>query len=160
MRRDDVDISYHNGTRGRPMVNVKVHGQWDLLSLAEKHRADFPDTRFVGWLESDRAKRSMDAAWESACEQGYEQAEQDAQEVFDFNTVKCWTAGRSGGWLVVEGLPDVDTWDAIMLGKWARFAKMARALADDVPYLMLDFLYHNAFVHDMDALGGIVPPAA
>jgi hypothetical protein len=47
---------------------------------------------------------------------------------------KVWSAGRSSGWCVVDGLPDVDSWDAIALGRWARFARDVRAIADDLPY--------------------------
>lgn len=157
MRRDDVEISYHNGTRGLPMVNVKVRGCWDLPWLAEQHRDDFPDTRFVPWLRDEAEQGAQEMAFEDACSSGFQQAEQDARDIFGTH-VECWSAGRSGGWLVVQGLPDVDTWDAIMLGKWARFAKLARGLADDVPYKMLDILYHNAFTWDMDAAAPVVPP--
>jgi hypothetical protein len=31
MRKSDVEISYHNGTAGMPMVNVKMH-RWTLTA--------------------------------------------------------------------------------------------------------------------------------
>ena len=60
--------------------------------------------------------------------------------------VKVYSDGRSGGWLVVHGLPDVESWDAIDLGRWAKFEKMIRGLVDDgYPY---DFIWHLHSIYE------------
>jgi hypothetical protein len=46
-------------------------------------------------------------------------------------TVDC--QGRSGGWLVVLGLPPVEEWDAVMVSRWNKFQNDVR---NDVDYQM------------------------
>jgi hypothetical protein len=72
---------------------------------------------------------------------------------------KVYSDGRSGGWLVVHGLPDVETWDAIALGRWAKFNKMIRDLVDEgYPY---DFVWHlhvnvyEPYVETFSRLGAV-----
>ena len=59
--------------------------------------------------------------------------------------VNVYSAGRSGGWLVVDGLPDIDTWDAIDLGVWRRFDKAVHAILDDYPYQYIWHLHVNVW---------------
>jgi hypothetical protein len=66
--------------------------------------------------------------------------------------------GRSDGWAMIaekraDGKigrswtsEDVESWDAIMVAKWAKFALIARQAADDVPYQYLSLLYLNVFL--------------
>lgn len=64
--------------------------------------------------------------------------------------VQVYSDGRSGGWLVVHGLPDVETWDAIALGQWAKFNKLIRGLADEgYPY---DFIWHAHTIFENQVL--------
>jgi len=157
VKKQDIDISYHSGTRGLPMVNVKV-GACSLHPSPQE--TEFPDTRFPEWLDVVQAESpaTIDAAWEAACTLGFEQAEALAHDMFGRN-VKVWSAGRSGGWLVVEGLPPVETWDALATSKWASFARRVRAIADDIPYLMRDYLYFNPFAAWLEQAAPVVPPA-
>lgn len=154
MRKTDVEISYHQGHHGCPMVNVKVYRGIESVRLPH---SDFPGlTR--EYVDSLDEEKELLWAWESATETGWEDVKSDAEEVFG-SGVKVWSAGRQGGWCVVEGLPDVDTWDAIMLGKWSRFAKGARAVADDVPYHMLDYIYFNVYERRQDEQAAAVKVA-
>lgn len=60
--------------------------------------------------------------------------------------VQAYSAGRSGGWLVVDGLPDIDDWDAIALNDWRRFHKCVRAIADEeYPYDFIWQLHENVY---------------
>lgn len=60
--------------------------------------------------------------------------------------VNVYSAGRSGGWLVVDGLPDIDEWDAIALGRWRRFDAAIRAIADEgYPYDYIWQLHVNVW---------------
>ena len=59
--------------------------------------------------------------------------------------VQVYSEGRQGGWCVVHGLPDIETWDAIALGRWARFEKEIKQIAHEAyPY---DFIWH---LHEND----------
>ena len=153
MKKTDVKRSYHNGTRGLPMVNVKVYITYDLERVARQHAEEFPDALFPTWLATISDAQQNDA-WECAIEDGWRQLEDDAVNVFGgvAPKAKVYSAGRSGGWCVVAGLPDVDTWNAIMVGKWAQFARWARQTADDIPYRMVDYLYHNPFAQYRERL--------
>lgn len=156
MKRADVQISYHQGRSYSrdPMVNVKVRNTpytpdgWATLArqIAADAGADAPEVesfaRYVVALWEQEARLLGDTAWEIAIEQGWEALQRDAEECFGPG-VKVYSEGRQGGWCVVEGLGDVEAWDAVALGKWARFSKWARGQADGVPYAMVDFLYHN-----------------
>lgn len=142
----DVQTSYHQGSHDLPMVNVKIHG-WGMrdvdyseLDIAAEDAADFG----WDWIESHLTEQQIDGWWSLACEHGWEDAERDAEEIFGPN-VNVYSEGRCGGWLVVSGLPDVESWDAIMLSKWKRFAKWVRAAADYVPSSAAELIYINVY---------------
>lgn len=147
MKKSDVKLSYHQGARGLPMVNVKVD-QCNLTETAAKYAEEFSDALFPAWLAENYDRDIVqEGAWDAAIEHGWNVLQDDAQNVFGdvSSRVKIYAEGRSGGWCVVDGLPHVETWDAILVGKWARFAKYARQAADDIPYLMVHFLYYHPF---------------
>ena len=145
-RKDDITF-HSDGYRGsRPAVNVKVYD-----SLAEgfaKWQADEadPDPRYtVEWIETNLSDEARERWFEAACESGWEDAQNDAEEVFG-RGVKVYGEGRSGGWLVVEGIDDdVSSWDAIAVSRWAKFARWARGTADYTMARMVDLIYYNRF---------------
>lgn len=105
------------------------------------HEMPHPTTR-----ERDGDRR-RNTAWDVAIEDARESLSNDVETIFGARA-KVYFTGRSGGWAYVDGNPhgdDVDAWNAIVVSKWGRFAKYARALADDVPYLMVDYVYHNVY---------------
>jgi hypothetical protein len=135
-RKSEIERSYHNGTQGLPMVNVKQHN-WHMTDKELAWlRGDYPwlpanDTEARNLL--DDAVEANDWVVDAAREQGWDDLQADAEQAFDDQyVVKVWSAGRSGGWAVVEGLPDVDGWDAIAVAKWAKFAKWARGVGDGI----------------------------
>ena len=153
------DIVYHCDGYGpsRPAVNVKIHGS-GLEVRAQGMRAfreDAPDAdpRFTWeWIDVNVPEDAHSDYWQFACELGFEHAVQLAQEIF--GPIECFLEGRSDGWFVTDyTAEDVETWDAIMVTKWGRFAKACREQADSVPCMFVDLLYYNVFVMD-------VPPAA
>lgn len=150
--RDDVEIY-----NGHPSVNVKVNmpfpaemGRIVRAVRAQERGDERFDYEFVdGTLGDDHA----DTWFQYACESGFEMAEMDAEEIFStfYNSYpvrkpQLHLEGRSGGHLVVTNLPPVDEWDAVMLGKWRKFAKWARETADGVPYGMVSDIYLNVFL--------------
>lgn len=163
MRKADVQLNYHNDGRGHgaPMLNVRVDyltdAQWQALAATVE-----TDTGMEGvatWLAAQPdADDATNWAIDAACEDGATHATELAGEVFgerygttEHRERKVWQTGRSGGWLYVEGLPDVESWDAIMLGKWSRFAKGCAEIVAGIPYDALTLLAINTYDRECQA---------
>ena len=143
-RKEDVETHSDGFRPSLPAVNVKVYGSWTDQDAAEVLAENAStDERFsVEWLEEREDELSW-LFWE-ACSSGWEMIEQDAEEIFG-GGVKVSAEGRQGGWAVVDGLPDLEQWDAVMVAKWAKFRRYARAEAENVPRAMVSIAYINAF---------------
>lgn len=124
------------------------------------------DAGFWEWLhsiEDEYDHEAFDWAEEFAREECWEQAQDDADQNWEHlpfrfgdnratHPVKVWQFGRSGGWLCVEGLPDVDEWDAIAVARWAKFEKWMRSLAfDEYPYKFIWHLHANYYEPKVEA---------
>jgi hypothetical protein len=142
------DVKTHYGA-DRPAVNVKVHRgieyAWQAFSEQENH-----DPRFtLEWIREHVSDETADAIFWMTCEYEFEAlasyAADDPDAIFADYGVTVEQDGRSGGWAVVVGLPPIDEWDAVLLAKWRKFERIARATADDVPYQMLCALLCNEF---------------
>lgn len=138
------DVEFHGG---RPAVNVKVPylsgSEWDALAreVAEDEEI-FPDPFVVAF--KTRSYDSYEWLWEAACQDGWEQLQDIASEIWPYR-VEVHSEGRCGGWAVINGLYDLESWDAIELARWAKFARCARAYADDVPYQMVSLFLLNVY---------------
>lgn len=164
MRKSEVQLDYHQGNRDRrcPMLNVRVDypvGRDAWHALAAQVEADSGMAGFAAWCDAlpDDGDASQ-WAFDAACEDGARYAIDLAGEVFGAafgahadRDRRVWQTGRSGGWLYVEGLPDVETWDAIQLGKWSRFAKMCDEIVAGIPYDGLTLLAINAYASECQA---------
>ena len=142
------DIEYHADHKRRPAVNVKVHDS--LAQGFAKWQHDNPDAdpRFtVEWIESNLSDEARGDWFGIACEHGYEQAQEDAREIFEDGSLRVYSEGRQGGWAIIDGIDaeSVEAWDAIELGKWAKWARWARSTADYTMALMVDLIYFNRF---------------
>ena len=116
MRKTDVVTRYERGEY-RPALNVKCYA-WPN---ADKAIEAFGCSRAI-------AEQAMEYAYQSEQERFWEDAQEWlADAVFGAGACEIHQEGRLGGWLVVTGLPDVDTWDARQLAKWAKFARIVRA---------------------------------
>jgi hypothetical protein len=152
VRKSDVETHYDGRTR-RPAVNVKHH-LW-IPDLVRKYKGQgnhefSDDAGFWAWVEeryeAQDHDNELDGPDEWARESCWELAQETADEVWDHlpwrygdkretHPVKVWSEGRSGGWCVVEGLPDIDEWDAVALAKWAKFEKIVKQIAhEEYPY--------------------------
>ena len=123
LKKADIKISYHNGTRGEPMLNIKVHrmpGGW-TDSTIEKEFSCSPDV----------AAKAGEFAFESAQEMFFDDIKETAREIFGGHVTIC-TEGRSGGWLIVSGLYPVESWDAVSVARWAGFARMVQEEIDSL----------------------------
>jgi hypothetical protein len=135
--RDEVEISYHQGgTQGLPMVNVKVYGQ-----LPDQ---DEESGMTLEWAEAHLNESQIQGWWDLACDLGFQDAQDEAMQIFGEH-VKCYQQGRSGGWFVVEGLGDVDEWDAVMLNKWTKFAMLTQESVDLVPWRCMNLIGLNVY---------------
>lgn len=185
MKKSEIEHHSDGYRASRPAVNVKMHTYLRnvKLPLNTGGVADpiYKDGVIVGhtpviwqyteagfthrWIEQHLTDSEVWDTWmQIAANDGWEMLGEQAQEIFGAH-VKVWSEGRSGGWAVVDGLDDFDTWDAIMVSKWSRFAKVARTITDDVPHQTMMLIYINVYepliierdqaLHDLD-----VPDAA
>ena len=116
MRKTDVVTRYERGEY-RPAVNVRCYA-WPS---PDKAMEAFGCSRAL-------AEQALEYAYQSARANFWEDAQEWlADTAFGAGACKIHAEGRSDGWLVVTGLPDVDAWDAVMLGKWAKFAKLVQS---------------------------------
>lgn len=120
MKKNDVETHNTSGYHGPeyPAVNVKVY----CHHFAGKVEDKFDCTE-------DVAERALRWQFDAAAQRFWEDVQSWADECFD-NGTTVYSAGRGNGWAVVTGLPSLDSWDAIQLGKWARFAKMCHREVD------------------------------
>jgi hypothetical protein len=162
MRKDEIQ-THGDGFgygRSRPAFNVKVY---DYLRDEETLQRAWAD--FFGGPYDPRAW----ALWESmsdeekqgyhdfACESESETfTETDVPEVFP--GAEAYHEGRSGGWIVLDGLPDVEEWDAVMVAKYARLAKWARLYVEDIPFQTAGLFLINRWESDRQSLPGLLSP--
>lgn len=137
-----------------PAVNVKVRGGLESVSLpldlgqvSEDGGATFtpvttPEDFTREWLEG-LPEEATGALWEWALESGWEMLRADAAEIFSAYDIEVWAEGRSGGWAVVSGLPEIEEWDAVLLAKWRRFERFAKGYAADIPRAMAELAFLN-----------------
>jgi hypothetical protein len=127
-KKGGVEIEMHTEGFDRPFypaVNVKVYSYGpDHRTVAAKYK-----------ISEDDAGTLLGTVWESACGEFWSYDwDQHAKDIFG-KYVSTTSAGRSEGWLEVHGLPAPETWDAILLGKWRKFAK---EVAEDIKYRSSD----------------------
>lgn len=130
--KDDVSTRHERGSR-YPVIYVK----WNPSSKFSQTIEDyfFPTSHTIWNDEADlgpsRLANKVDDLLNTAIEYWAEQRREEfwyefapdlAHEIFG-SRVEVYSAGRSGGWLIVKGLEDVENWDAIALGKWRSFEK-------------------------------------
>lgn len=136
------DVQTHRlgyGSDRAPAVNVKNYAYIPAHLVTDK----------FGCSEA-RAETALRYAWESACETFWDMdAPQIVEDAFGKH-VKFYSEGRSGGWLVVIGLPPVDEWDAIALGKWRSFEARVRR--------EVEYLTSAEYALDMIEMNGWVEP--
>lgn len=160
-----TDVEFHRegyAGPGVPAVNVKVPFGRTTLPLDLGGYSDDggvtvhtmrTDPEFTwDWIDEHLTDDDLNFAFEFACMAGWEYLRDEAKEIFG-DHVTVYSEGRSSGWAIVNGLKDFDSWDAVDLGRWRRFALIARAYADDIPRQMVEGIYMNEWEHRND-----VPP--
>jgi len=151
-RREDVEFHSDGFGPRHAAVNVKV---WDwsvpIRQVATELGED-PDLAADWWETVEDDDQFTSELFGLACEFAWEQLNDE----FKYGDIlpgadRVYSEGRSGGWAVPYngGRPyadedDVDGWDAVKVAQWGKFARYARAYADDVPYQMASLALLNA----------------
>lgn len=130
-RKADVVIRQECG-RQYPALNVKVHGglNWGAERIAKEFRVPLAQAERAGELAFESAQERF---WNERALNALNFAMLDADRASEVKPAglqpspyNVMSAGRSGGWLIVEGLPPVDSWDAVQFGQWRKFARLIR----------------------------------
>ncbi len=151
--RDDVQTHSDNWGPARPAVNVKIYTTIEQAwTQFEREERDDDDTDFtLEWIEENISEDLLQGRWESACEgefeylEGWATSTEQGDSLFPDDRVKLWQEGRSGGWIVVDGLPEIEDWDAIRIARWRKFERIARDIADGIPFQVLSLIYINDY---------------
>lgn len=98
-----------------PAVNVKVHRFPQADDIADHFHCS-----------EETAQKAAEYAWETAQTCFWENVQGTAEDVFG-KGVKAYSAGRSSGWVIIDGLTEIESWDAIDLAKWRKFEKIIKA---------------------------------
>lgn len=150
-----IDL-YRDGGTEYPSVNVKVYGNIDRVPLplelgmvssdgGQTFETITTEPGFThDWIDANVSERDMNIWWKMACQDGWEQAQAEADRLFP-GKVTVYSAGRSGGHLIVDGLPPVDEWDAIAVTRWHRFADHVRLIVSDIPRAMVWLINANLY---------------
>jgi hypothetical protein len=148
MRKSDIDTYYDDWKRERlPSIYVKVNDAYRWATFAREaateHGASAEEAQsFADWCDEHDEDEDLYWLFDAACQSGWENAQCDADNVFD-TAVTVRACGRSGGHLVVDGLPDIDSWDAVAVAKWGRFVRYCEAGVKNVPYEMAVLAWLN-----------------
>lgn len=139
---------------GRPAINIKCHPEFPdtLLRTASEDNGYDPEDFIAYWQENVADNYEMLSDYQGyVCEQAFEDATEDAAVIYQ-HPVSLWQEGRSGGWLVVDDLPDPDFWTEDDLARWTRFATCVQFYVDDTPYAIATLIAINAYDRHLTAL--------
>jgi len=176
-----ADVQTHSlhlyGGDQLPAINVKVHNWPDVNEIMAKFNCTekVADKAIEWWFET--AQETFWDDWCMAIKYEFDTPNGDDEivplrngypskrEYFYFpqygrdyreHKIKVYSAGRSGGWLVVEGLTPIDTWDAIDLAHWRHFE---RGVKRDIEYAtslenVIDMIESNDWIEMINAIDG------
>lgn len=114
--KDDIETHSDGfGRKSHPAVNVKVHNLYYLVN----------DVMTEFNCDESQAEKACQFAFDSACEVFWQDIQDTAKEIL--GNCRVYQEGRSGGWLVVYDLPEIESWNAVMLAKWRKFENTVKA---------------------------------
>jgi hypothetical protein len=118
MKKSDIETHSDRFRPAHPAVNVKCRNFIGTAKIQERFRCC-----------EKTAEKALGFVWGSGVEQFWEMAVEIASEALGSH-VKVYSEGRSGGWLVVHGLSEIESWDAIAVARWASFVKKIESQRD------------------------------
>ncbi len=152
--RDDVQTHYGSD---RPAVNIKVPYRSLEDAWKDHERDERTDDGFtVEWIEENISGEKLDRLFWDACSfeleylEGWATSTEPGDSLFPDDRVTFEQDGRSGGWLVVHGLPDIEDWDAVRIARWRRFERIARDIAAGIPAQVISLVYINDWQWQQD----------
>lgn len=104
-----------------PAVNVKAYNYPHCWKVADY--LDIPE---------DKAEELLSMIFEQSQEIFWEDVKPLANEIFSDYRVQIYSAGRCGGWVIVQGLPEIESWDAVILAKWRKFERACEQMRDSL----------------------------
>jgi hypothetical protein len=117
----DIDTHSERFNGLKPAVNVKVYSGPRTSQVEDYFKCS-----------EEVASQALQYAFESAQGRFWEDVQDVARDIFGKH-VKVYSEGRSGGWLIVQGInTDVESWDAIAVSEWG---KLAHWCAREIAYL-------------------------
>lgn len=153
----EVQMHSDMGRTQHPAFNIKVRQgpesvtlPIELGSVADTvdgpMRKIFTDPEFtLDWIEENVGPGDKNGIWENVCEANYDYAKQQLEELFSLD-VSISTEGRSGGWMVIDGLPeDISEWDDELRRQWVEAGEIVKACVEDVPRAYLVSIYSDSF---------------
>ena len=167
--RHKITIAMHADNWAReanPAVNVKVQRFPDFGSNYGRGGVEAVRERF-GCSEAT-AGRALEFAWEAQAREFWEWDDNDDASPLKEHllpafggTLTITQEGRSGGWLVVEGLPDVEDWTRKQARAWKRFES---EIEGQIEYLTAwaqieELIYANEWAMDKDSLERMIAEA-
>lgn len=118
-RKADVLIRHERG-KYYPALNVKRYQspEWSASRINEHFKCG-----------EDRAEKVAAIVYECCVEDFWRDSTAAAlSSAFgEHHGLEVFSAGRMGGTLIVEGLPPVESWDAVTLGRWRKFASLIKS---------------------------------
>lgn len=111
----ETHSEYCNGKQ-LPAINIKVYKMPNVTNL-------FPS------ISKEQSEKTENFCFNQACHDFWFSVESMAESVFGEN-IDIYQAGRSGGWLVVDGLPEITEWDDEMISKWGHFKELVKTEID------------------------------
>jgi len=121
-RKSDIDThsqSYYG--KEYPAINVKCYSRFGGNITAEELHCD-----------ETTLEKALEYAWDSSTSQFWDCVQDTVEYYFPKYSVKVYSAGRSSGWVTVEGLPEIESWDAILVSAWGR---LENSIKKEIAYL-------------------------
>ena len=119
--KGDIETHSEHFRHEHPAINVKCYKFIRTDEIADH----------FGCSE-ETAQKAAEYSFHSACEQFWESVQDTAREILHDKTLQVYSEGRSGGWLVVFGMDDLESWDAVAVGRWHKFEITIRAQVNDL----------------------------
>jgi hypothetical protein len=140
--KDDVARCYHEKRMDVDVPHVNVKVRRGLEDVRFEGDCEIPDGLTVEWIRANISEDELNDLFWQTCQSEWEMLQQDAEEIFG-DGVEVNAGGRSGGWACVTGLEDIESWDAVMLAKWKKFARYAGEYAKGIPEQMVYSIVAN-----------------
>lgn len=153
---DTTTVTMHAEGFGeaRPAFNIKrytFHEQPQSAYDAAMLELGLPTGDFTPAWVSSHVNEDAHNEWADITAQSLIEAfRNDVRDLFG-DVVTVMQEGRSGGWLALEGLPDVDTWDGAMLAQWRELGQYADAYVASWPEEVVKMIASNVYACELEA---------